>query len=332
MVDAEKKSSLRKMLSDAVPLLCRSSLGIYNSKLSVEAIICITVNNNDLVHISFNEILTADGNTVSHAWRKRETPRDTCSVDPERSKENSDASLSSDLGRVNKRTAADDENGGATFDDQDPSYDAVDASVDLAQWNEVKPTDSWSDSTTRKRRDRHSSLEKTSRRDRQANGPERRVLDESGHSRHEEVEATLLVSQVSTPGLVVPDIKVEQLESEDCMFVKMETDVNNDDYGFSTMADIAAFDTGFPVPARKRLRMQASFENGDTVAKHSFARSSESKTYSHVAQRQSHGRRSGTAARDEVNRLQGNHSLSGGDYQVTQSATSVVRNVLIYSR
>lgn len=332
MVDAEKKSSLKKMLSDAVPLLCRSSLGIYNSKLSVEAIICITVNNDDLVHISFNEILTADGNTVSHTWCKCETPNvDTLSGEPERCKETSDASSSSDLGRLNKRSAADYEDGGTTFDDQNLSYDAVDAScVDLGQWGEVKPND-LGDSTAKKRRNRRSSTEKTSRQNRQVNGYEKRILDESSHSRHDEVEATMPVSQNSMPGLMAPDIKVEQLENEDCLFVKMETDINNDDYSFSTMEDIAAFDSSFPVPMRKRLRTQTSFESCDAVAKHSFTRGTTSRTYSHVAQRQSHVRRSGNAAHDELNRLQGNHSSSLAEYQVTQSTTSVVRNFLLYS-
>lgn len=334
MVDAEKKSSLRKMLSDAVPLLCRSSLGIYNSKLSVEAIICITVNNTDLVHISFNEILTAGGSTVSHVWRKCESNNiDEHSGEqqqqPERSKESSDASSSSDLGRLNNQPATDDVDALTTFDDQNLGYDAVDASgVDLDQWNEIKPNDSWGDSTARKRRNRQSSVDKLPRLDRQSNCPDRRVLDESSHSKHDEVEAALPASQTSTPGLAAPDIKVEQLESEDCLFVKMETDINDDSYGFSTMADITAFDASFSV--RKRVRTQASsFDNHDAVARHSFARSTASKTYSHVAQRQSHVRpRSGNAAQDERNRSQGNHSLALPDFQSTSTA---VRNFLISS-
>lgn len=70
MAVANDQALLRKVLSDTIPLLCKTSLGLFNSSFSVEAIVGITVNETDIVLVSFKETVLPDGSTVSLTWQR----------------------------------------------------------------------------------------------------------------------------------------------------------------------------------------------------------------------------------------------------------------------
>lgn len=70
MVVANEQAHLKKVLSDTIPLLCKSSLGLFNSSFSVEAIVGITVNETDVLLVSFKETVLPDGSTISLSWQR----------------------------------------------------------------------------------------------------------------------------------------------------------------------------------------------------------------------------------------------------------------------
>lgn len=70
MVVVNEQAQLRKVLSDAIPLLCRSTLGLFDSSFSVEVIVGVTVSEADVLIVSFKETVLPDGSTISYGWQK----------------------------------------------------------------------------------------------------------------------------------------------------------------------------------------------------------------------------------------------------------------------
>lgn len=70
MVVVNEQAQLRKVLSDAIPLLCRSTLGLFDSSFSVEVIVGVTVSEADVLVVSFKETVLPDGSTISYGWQK----------------------------------------------------------------------------------------------------------------------------------------------------------------------------------------------------------------------------------------------------------------------
>lgn len=70
MVVVNEQARLRKVLSDAIPLLCRSTLGLFDSSFSVEVIVGVTVSDADVLLVSFKETVLPDGSTISYGWQK----------------------------------------------------------------------------------------------------------------------------------------------------------------------------------------------------------------------------------------------------------------------
>jgi len=70
MLKKEERLRLKKLLAEAIPLLCKNSLGLQvSSKFCVEAMIGITVDENQVAFICFKEAMSADGShTSSHIY------------------------------------------------------------------------------------------------------------------------------------------------------------------------------------------------------------------------------------------------------------------------
>lgn len=66
MIQADKLH-LKKLLSDAIPLLCKNGLPPH-SEFRVEAMIGITINNSEVALICINETVTADGDIVPQVY------------------------------------------------------------------------------------------------------------------------------------------------------------------------------------------------------------------------------------------------------------------------
>ena len=57
---AEEKPRLHKLLSSAITLLCKNGLGLVDLPFSVEGLIGISVNEEDVMYLSFKETVTPD--------------------------------------------------------------------------------------------------------------------------------------------------------------------------------------------------------------------------------------------------------------------------------
>lgn len=105
MVVANEQAHLKKVLSDTIPLLCKSSLGLFNSSFSVEAIVGITVNETDVLLVSFKETVLPDGSTISLSWQRDGvetvvTTHSACSYSDSRDDANEEATSARDDTRV----------------------------------------------------------------------------------------------------------------------------------------------------------------------------------------------------------------------------------------
>lgn len=67
---SEEKARLRTLLSNAISVLCKNSLGLIDLQFSVEALIGISVDNEDVMVVSFKETVLPDGAAVSYIWQK----------------------------------------------------------------------------------------------------------------------------------------------------------------------------------------------------------------------------------------------------------------------
>ena len=67
MIAKAEKKRLKKLLSDAIPLLCKNGIS-FTSKFSVEAMIGITVDENETVLVCFKETITSDGQLIPQMY------------------------------------------------------------------------------------------------------------------------------------------------------------------------------------------------------------------------------------------------------------------------
>ena len=73
-----EQQRLKKLLTDAIPLLCKNGLG-FQSKFCIEALIGITLDESEVFLVSFKETVTADGETFSHQWSECDADCSTAS-------------------------------------------------------------------------------------------------------------------------------------------------------------------------------------------------------------------------------------------------------------
>ena len=72
-----KHAHLRQLLSSAIPLLCKNGLGLLDNQFAVEAFVGITVNDGEVILVSFKEIITSSGNSISHTWKQCEDGKES---------------------------------------------------------------------------------------------------------------------------------------------------------------------------------------------------------------------------------------------------------------
>ena len=92
---SEEKARLRTLLSNAISVLCKNSLGLIDLQFSVEALIGISVDNEDVMVVSFKETVLPDGAAVSYIWQK-ESDESKSEIVEEDAKVNSNALYSAE--------------------------------------------------------------------------------------------------------------------------------------------------------------------------------------------------------------------------------------------
>lgn len=275
MIDAERKSKLKKVLSDAVPMLCLSGLGIYHSEIAVEALIGITINNEEVVLISFNELMTDDGGTISHSWCQLNSSNGNCHESHDL-KSHAKSVASIDLSSKKMKTSV------IVNDDAEEaevisSYDGADANgepcVERMQRSIAETGDPrlCSKFSSRRCQRRNRVSLKTSVHGKQQSTSNKQAFEKSGLSR---VDNSQRIAPSQNSAGRSPTAKVEQNGNENCIFVKVES--SDDDYKLGYIMDISNLGCNYaasasPSSSKKQLQRHAALENCDLIGetKHS---------------------------------------------------------------
>lgn len=324
MIDAERKSKLKKVLSDAVPMLCLSGLGIYHSEIAVEALIGITINNEEVVLISFNELMTADGGTISHSWRQLNSSNGNCheSHDP---KGHVTSVASIDLSNKKMKTSVivnDDVEEGDAMSSSDGTDGIGEpcfverTKCDVADTGDQSLRSKFS-SKRCQRRNRVSL--RTSVQEKQQSTSNKRAFEKSGLSRVDSSQGAAL-SQNSAGWS--PIVKVKPNDNENCIFVKVES--SDDDYKLGYIMDIsklgcsyASSSSSSPSSSKKQQQRHAALENCDLLGDTKYSANA-------AGQRHLQARRSRFQEFDQFAPLHINRNMPIVEFQADQSDASAL--------
>lgn len=322
MIDAERKSKLKKVLSDAVPMLCLSGLGIYHSEIAVEALIGITINNEEVVLISFNELMTADGGTISHSWCQLNSSNVTChkSHDP---KGHVTSVASIDLSNKKMKTSIivnDDVEEAEAMSSSDGTDGIGEPCVVERMKCDVAETGGQSlhSKFSSKRCQRRNRLSlKTSVQEKQESTSNKRTFEKSGLSWVDSSQGVAL-SQNSAGRSPIANVK--QNDNENCIFVKVES--SDDDYKLGYIMDISklgcSYASSSSTPSsKKQQRRHAALENCDLLGETKYSANA-------ASQRHLQARLSRFQEFDEFAPLHINRNLPIVEFQADQSDASAV--------